>query len=448
MHSGILQVILSVVVLSGLSIPCGVCIAEEKEEANPDKIEFPSPLPVYVLPYYNSQGLQISVGKFSRELKSADSETILRVAEQMTKDWQTLTLEQMHVTAIRLFDLGHRDEAVYWFQSARLRFRLILAALKKDEKGNINEFAEAHLRGLGAFDLLSGQFINRYAFRFPARLTKTLNRILKSSDKLPALTKIYPQHEYVEETQQTAALKTALGVTEKLIELGALIKPSKGDEATQQDLEEAFAKKTPLHKAFEASDKKKFLQLLKEGADPNFRPFAASCLMAQASKHADPYWIRTLLKHGGNPNLLDAGHQYRPDWTPLLFAISERRPKNVFLLIAASADVNYATKRGWTPLVGARRNKDWRVFESLLDAGANPNQPRPVINGSYDQTLLRDYASLGPFEYRRHESRRKEYFIEYTLDEEVDMYFMVRQRLIKDGYLKPESKKKTEESSG
>ena len=112
--------------------------------------------------------------------------------------------------------------------------------------------------------------------------------------------------------------------------------------------------------------------------------------MAQASKHADPYWIRTLLRHGGNPNLLDKGHRYRPEWTPLLFAISERRPKNVFLLIAASADVNYATKRGWTPLGGARRNKDWRVFESLLDAGANPNQPKPVINGSYDQTLLRD----------------------------------------------------------
>jgi len=39
-------------------------------------------------------------------------------------------------------------------------------------------------------------------------------------------------------------------------------------------VEEAFAKKT-LHKAFEASDKKKFLQLLiqllKGGADPNFR---------------------------------------------------------------------------------------------------------------------------------------------------------------------------------
>ena len=82
---------------------------------------------------------------------------------------------------------------------------------------------------------------NSYAFRFPVRLTKTLsltktlNRVLKSSGKLPALTKIYPQHEYVEK---------------------------------------AFAKKTPLHKAFEASDKKKFLQLLKEGSDPNFRPLS------------------------------------------------------------------------------------------------------------------------------------------------------------------------------
>jgi len=54
---------------------------------------------------------------------------------------------------------------------------------------------------------------------------------------------------------------------------------------------------------------------------------------------------------------------------------------------------------------------------------------------------------LGPFEYRRFESRRKKYGLDYTLDEEREMYFKVRQRLIKDGYLKPESKKKTEKPS-
>ena len=115
MNSGIIQAPLRVVVLVGLSIGCGVCIAEEAEEAKSDD-EFPSPLPVYVLPYYHSKGPWVSVGKFSSEPKSAASESILRVARQMTKDWQPLTLEQMHVTAIRLFDLGHRDEAVYWFQ--------------------------------------------------------------------------------------------------------------------------------------------------------------------------------------------------------------------------------------------------------------------------------------------------------------------------------------------
>ena len=440
MHSGILQAMLSVVILSGLSISCGLCMAEEAEAAKPDD-EFPSPLPVYVLPYYNSKGLQISVGKFSRELKSADSESILRVVEQMTKEWQTLTLEQMHVAAIRLFDLGHRDEAVYWFHSAKLRFRLIHAALKKDEKGNISKYAEAHLRGLGAFILLSGQFINRYAFRFPARLTKTLNRILKSSGKVPALTKIYPQHEYVEESQQAAALKTARNGTERLIEAVALIKPSNGEQATQQDLEEAFAKKTPLHKAFEASDKKKFLQLLKEGADPNFRPFAATCLMAQASKHEDPYWIRTLLKYGGDPNLLDTGHPYVPKWTPLLFAISELRQQNIILLIAAGADVKYSTNRGDSALYRAEQNRFWHLFMLLLDAGADPRIPNRIIGA--DNSHLVHYNNLDAVDYRGHEQRKKKYGLDYTLDEEREMYFKVRQRLIKDGYLKPESKKKS-----
>ena len=47
------------------------------------------------------------------------------------------------------------------------------------------------------------------------------------------------------------------------------------------------------------------------------------------------------------------------------------------------------------------------VVKLRLCALTNPNQPKPVINGSYDQTLLQDYANLGPFEYRRFESRRK-----------------------------------------
>ncbi|MBC8291184.1 MAG: ankyrin repeat domain-containing protein [Planctomycetes bacterium] len=359
----------------------------------------------------------------------------------MTKDWQTLTLEQMHVTAIRLFDLGHRDEAVYWFHSARLRFRLIHAALKKDEKGNISKYAEAHLRGLGAFSLLSGQFINRYAFRFPARLTKTLNRIIKSSEKLPALTKIYPQHEFVEESQRAAALKTARGGTDRLIEAVALIKPSRGKRATQQDLEEAFAKKTQLHKAFEASDKKKFLQLLKEGADPNFRPFAASCLMAQASKQADPYWIRTLLKFRGDPNLLDTGHQNVPEWTPLLFAVSNWRQKNALQLIAAGADVKYSTNRGDSALYRAEQNRDWHTFMILLDAGADPRRPNRIIGASKSDLI--HYNNLGPFEFRRHERRKKEYGLDYTLDEEREMHIKVRQRLIKDGYLKPDPKEES-----
>jgi hypothetical protein len=75
----------------------------------------PSHIDAYVTPYYDSKGPVISVGRFSSGLASANLEEFLAIIVEMKKDWGRLTFPELYVAAIRLYDLGYRKEAVYWF---------------------------------------------------------------------------------------------------------------------------------------------------------------------------------------------------------------------------------------------------------------------------------------------------------------------------------------------
>ncbi|MDA1250125.1 MAG: ankyrin repeat domain-containing protein, partial [Planctomycetota bacterium] len=399
----------------------------------------PSPLPIYVTPFFNSIGPAIEVGKFSRELKAADEKTILSVTDQMKKEWDTLTIEQMYVAAIRLFDLGQKDLAVYWFYSAQIRSRFYVAvAIQNDAEGKPT-LAFEQAQTFNAFYQLSGPFINPYAFRFPGKLKITMKKVLEEHQKPPPLQKIYSEIEFQPEEKWNEELGIVRGGLSKLLKAVDLIKPSKGDEATREDLEDAFRHKTPLHKAFDAGDRNLYVKLLKEGADPNFRPFVESCLLHLTAKHRDPFWLRTALKYGGDPNLRNTGHPYAPGYTPLLTALAARQHTNVLLLIKAGADLNLDDD-GTTPLFKAQQWRQWWSMMALLDAGADPRltATRPSFDGGWDREHLEHYNDLDEFDYRVHESNRKEYGWDYTLDEEKEMYFKVRARLIKDGVLKPD----------
>ncbi|TMI50837.1 hypothetical protein E6H13_09920, partial [Candidatus Bathyarchaeota archaeon] len=123
----------------------------------------PSHIDVYVTPYYNSKGPEVKVGRFSSGLASAKEDEFLATIAEMRKDWDRLTFPELYVAAIRLYDLGYRKEAVYWFYSAQYRGRQFGVLLDQTKMGSIGSPGFELLHAQNAFYQLVGTYINSYA---------------------------------------------------------------------------------------------------------------------------------------------------------------------------------------------------------------------------------------------------------------------------------------------
>src|SRR5437868_11045987 len=78
-------------------------------------ISDPARIEVYVTPYYNSKGPTINVGPFSKGLGANTEPEFVATIARMKQSWDTLSFPETYVAAIRLYDLGFRKEAIYWF---------------------------------------------------------------------------------------------------------------------------------------------------------------------------------------------------------------------------------------------------------------------------------------------------------------------------------------------
>ena len=155
-------------------------------------INDPARIEVYVIPYYNSAGPAINVGPFSQGLGTNSESAFLATISEMKKSWDRLTFTEVYVAAIRLYDMGFRNEAVYWFYSAQYRGRLLATLLDPQKAGTIGDpgFELSHAQN--AFQQLVGPYINGYAFGDIDHLIPVVERVKKEGKTIPDLNKIYP----------------------------------------------------------------------------------------------------------------------------------------------------------------------------------------------------------------------------------------------------------------
>lgn len=104
-----------------------------------------------------------------KRLKSCDPKVSLAAADEILNDPKTLTEPAlMFSPAYFLLVHGRKDESVFWFYAAQLRFRY-QAAIKQGDYGQV----------LSVMLMTVGPSINNYAFQDTAKLSNIIDRVLE-----------------------------------------------------------------------------------------------------------------------------------------------------------------------------------------------------------------------------------------------------------------------------
>src|SRR5215469_13931723 len=120
---------------------------------------------IYVEPFYRAAATpdgkpQVAVGEqFNALLASNRREDIIAACDLIIADPKLVTPMTMMVLAIRLYDVGLRDDAVFWFYVAKDRYIVLSEVL--DVKTPQLAQADDAMRN---FSALAGPVINGYAF--------------------------------------------------------------------------------------------------------------------------------------------------------------------------------------------------------------------------------------------------------------------------------------------
>jgi len=120
---------------------------------------------IYVIPYYRSAEKdgdrpQVHTAReYDALLSSARREDIVAARDMIQADNALITPMTLMVLAIRLYDVGLRDDSVFWFYVAKYRWSTLAAVADEN-----SEALAGALDATRNFAILAGPFINGYAF--------------------------------------------------------------------------------------------------------------------------------------------------------------------------------------------------------------------------------------------------------------------------------------------
>lgn len=172
---------------------------------------------------------------------------------------------------------------------------------------------------------------------------------------------------------------------------------------------------TPLWIAAELGSSALVARLLAAGADPNIAPRTGGTALMLASRNGDVPSVKLLLDHGADVNAAEQANGQ----TAMMWAVSQRHPDVVSLLIEAGGDVDARSKPlkrvvllccptwagdpegtveidqgGLTPLLFAALTGDAGIARLLVDAGANVDETAAAGTTALAMAAIRGFTEL------------------------------------------------------
>lgn len=143
-------------------------------------------VPVFVQPFYQAGNLpgdtpMVAVAaKYDQRLASNDPAAIQEVARSIEADPALITPMTLMVLAIRSYDVGLRDESVFWFYVAKDRYSTLSAVADMRNPALVQA-----RQATAAFANLAGATINGYAFCDLQKQAATRLRAVKWVEEHP-----------------------------------------------------------------------------------------------------------------------------------------------------------------------------------------------------------------------------------------------------------------------
>jgi hypothetical protein len=167
----------------------------------------PAHIEVYITPFYNSEGPTIEAGPFSKGLAAESEAEFVTTIKKMKQSWNELRFPEIYVAAIRLYDLGFRNESIYWFYSAQYRGRLFAGLIDREKMGGMGAPGFELVQAANAFQQLVGPYINGYAFSDIDRLMPIIARVQNENKTVRDLEKLYPNISFKPRSEWDAVNK-------------------------------------------------------------------------------------------------------------------------------------------------------------------------------------------------------------------------------------------------
>jgi ankyrin repeat protein len=127
----------------------------------------------------------------------------------------------------------------------------------------------------------------------------------------------------------------------------------------------------PLPDLFEAvmqNDKGRVKDLLDHGANPNEpAPNGYAPIIQSTFSGVDPEICKMLVEHGANVNVVTPPNQkgYWNKWTPLFYAVNQKRSELVAILLAHGARTDLRDGQGKSPMDLAKQVKSDEIVQQL-----------------------------------------------------------------------------------
>lgn len=157
-------------------------------------------IPFYAIPYYNYEPLTITIGKYKNELLTNDVNQLKKIEAIIKADINNTDIESLYILSIRLYDLGKKDDAFYWFQTAKTRARIFINMLDREKIGSIGSLAFETKQFFVSCNQSVGEYLNGYGFNDIDKGIAVFERVRDEVKSIKSYKYVYQNISFIDDS--------------------------------------------------------------------------------------------------------------------------------------------------------------------------------------------------------------------------------------------------------